>query len=172
MNDGKRSTLQQASEIVRDGSSITFLGGIFWCRPMAVVHDPVRLGRHPGTPLGRARVLRQLRREPPSRTVANREIIVVDYSPPRSSTRREAPGLRDGKRIARHGYPFIEIPPLLRRLQELMPAKVDQAVICARQMPKKRRAVPVRSGPEPGLRRDPPAYPRGATQLQELLGPE
>jgi len=45
MATSKRITLQQAAEIVRDGSSLTFSGFTIWRRPMALVYELIRQGR-------------------------------------------------------------------------------------------------------------------------------
>ncbi|WP_237560742.1 CoA transferase subunit A [Geobacter anodireducens] len=45
MSDGKRITLQQAAEIIKDGSRITFSGFTIWRRPMAIVYELIRQQR-------------------------------------------------------------------------------------------------------------------------------
>lgn len=45
MSTGKRITLQQAAEIVRDGSSLTFSGFTIWRRPFALVYELIRQRR-------------------------------------------------------------------------------------------------------------------------------
>ena len=45
MSNSKRINLQQAAEIVRDGSSLTFSGFTIWRRPMAVVYELIRQRR-------------------------------------------------------------------------------------------------------------------------------
>ena len=45
MSSGKRITLQQAAEIVKDGSSLTFSGFTIWRRPFAVVFELIRQQR-------------------------------------------------------------------------------------------------------------------------------
>ena len=45
MGTNKRITLQQAAEIVRDGSSLTFSGFTIWRRPMAIVYELIRQHR-------------------------------------------------------------------------------------------------------------------------------
>jgi glutaconate CoA-transferase subunit A len=45
MANGKRITLQQAAEIIKDGSSLTFSGFTIWRRPMAIIFEMIRQGR-------------------------------------------------------------------------------------------------------------------------------
>ncbi|HEY6008982.1 MAG TPA: CoA transferase, partial [Geobacteraceae bacterium] len=45
MASSKRITLQQAAEIVKDGSSLTFSGFTIWRRPFAMVYELIRQGR-------------------------------------------------------------------------------------------------------------------------------
>jgi glutaconate CoA-transferase, subunit A len=45
MSNGKRITLQQAAEIIKDGSSLTFSGFTIWRRPMAIVYELIRQSR-------------------------------------------------------------------------------------------------------------------------------
>jgi glutaconate CoA-transferase subunit A len=45
MSGNKRITLQQAAEIVRDGSSLTFSGFTIWRRPFAIVYELIRQQR-------------------------------------------------------------------------------------------------------------------------------
>lgn len=45
MPNDKRITLQQAAEIIRDGSSLTFSGFTIWRRPFAIVYELIRQGR-------------------------------------------------------------------------------------------------------------------------------
>src|SRR6266581_6107331 len=45
MSTGKRITLQQAAEIIKDGSSLTFSGFTIWRRPFAIVYELIRQGR-------------------------------------------------------------------------------------------------------------------------------
>ncbi|HEY5513167.1 MAG TPA: CoA-transferase, partial [Geomonas sp.] len=45
MSNSKRINLQQAAEIVRDGSSLTFSGFTIWRRPMALVYELIRQHR-------------------------------------------------------------------------------------------------------------------------------
>ncbi|MBT1074336.1 CoA transferase subunit A [Geobacter grbiciae] len=45
MGTGKRITLQQAAEIIKDGSSLTFSGFTIWRRPMAIVFELIRQQR-------------------------------------------------------------------------------------------------------------------------------
>lgn len=45
MATGKRITLQQAAEIIRDGASLTFSGFTIWRRPMALVFELIRQKR-------------------------------------------------------------------------------------------------------------------------------
>lgn len=45
MGTDKRITLQQAAEIIKDGSSLTFSGFTIWRRPMAIVFELIRRQR-------------------------------------------------------------------------------------------------------------------------------
>jgi glutaconate CoA-transferase subunit A len=45
MSTSKRITLQQAAEIIKDGSSLTFSGFTIWRRPMAIVYELIRQRR-------------------------------------------------------------------------------------------------------------------------------
>jgi glutaconate CoA-transferase, subunit A len=45
MSTGKRITLQQAAEIIKDGSSLTFSGFTIWRRPFALIFELIRQGR-------------------------------------------------------------------------------------------------------------------------------
>lgn len=45
MSSGKRINLQQAAEIIRDGSSLTFSGFTIWRRPMAIIYELIRQRR-------------------------------------------------------------------------------------------------------------------------------
>ena len=45
MSTSKRITLQQAAEIIKDGSSLTFSGFTIWRRPMAIVFELIRQQR-------------------------------------------------------------------------------------------------------------------------------
>ncbi len=45
MSTGKRITLQQAAEIVKNGSSLTFSGFTIWRRPFAIVYELIRQRR-------------------------------------------------------------------------------------------------------------------------------
>ena len=45
MSTDKRITLQQAAEIIKDGSSLTFSGFTIWRRPMAIVFELIRQHR-------------------------------------------------------------------------------------------------------------------------------
>jgi glutaconate CoA-transferase subunit A len=45
MSSGKRITLQQAAEIIKDGSSLTFSGFTIWRRPFALVYELIRQHR-------------------------------------------------------------------------------------------------------------------------------
>ena len=45
MSTSKRITLQQAAEIVKDGSTLTFSGFTIWRRPFAVVYELIRQNR-------------------------------------------------------------------------------------------------------------------------------
>lgn len=45
MSTGKRITLQQAAEIVQNGSSLTFSGFTIWRRPFALVYELIRQGK-------------------------------------------------------------------------------------------------------------------------------
>ncbi len=45
MGTDKRITLQQAAEIIKDGSSLTFSGFTIWRRPMAIVFELIRQQR-------------------------------------------------------------------------------------------------------------------------------
>ena len=42
MSTDKRITLQQAAEIVKNGSSLTFSGFTIWRRPFAVIFELIR----------------------------------------------------------------------------------------------------------------------------------
>jgi len=45
MSTDKRITLQQAAEIIKDGSSLTFSGFTIWRRPMAIIYELIRQKR-------------------------------------------------------------------------------------------------------------------------------
>ncbi|MDX9840044.1 MAG: CoA transferase, partial [Desulfobulbus sp.] len=45
MSTDKRITLQQAAEIIKNGSSLTFSGFTIWRRPFAVVYELIRQHR-------------------------------------------------------------------------------------------------------------------------------
>ena len=45
MRTDKRITLQQAAEIVKNGSSLTFSGFTIWRRPFALVYELIRQKR-------------------------------------------------------------------------------------------------------------------------------
>jgi glutaconate CoA-transferase, subunit A len=45
MSGGKRISLQQAAEIIKNGSSLTFSGFTIWRRPFALVYELIRQGR-------------------------------------------------------------------------------------------------------------------------------
>ena len=45
MSNGKRINLQQAAEVIRDGSSLTFSGFTIWRRPFALVYELIRQRR-------------------------------------------------------------------------------------------------------------------------------
>ena len=45
MSTGKRITLQQAAEIIKNGSSLTFSGFTIWRRPFAIVYELIRQRR-------------------------------------------------------------------------------------------------------------------------------
>lgn len=45
MSHGKRITLQQAAEIIKDGSSLTFSGFTIWRRPFALIYELIRQRR-------------------------------------------------------------------------------------------------------------------------------
>src|SRR5512133_2799640 len=45
MNNSKRITLQQAAEVVKNGSSLTFSGFTIWRRPFALVYELIRQQR-------------------------------------------------------------------------------------------------------------------------------
>jgi glutaconate CoA-transferase, subunit A len=45
MSNGKRITLQQAAEIIKNGSSLTFSGFTIWRRPMAIIYELIRQQR-------------------------------------------------------------------------------------------------------------------------------
>jgi len=45
MSHSKRITLQQAAEIIKDGSSLTFSGFTIWRRPMAIIFELIRQRR-------------------------------------------------------------------------------------------------------------------------------
>jgi glutaconate CoA-transferase, subunit A len=45
MSDGKRVSLQQAAEIIKNGSSLTFSGFTIWRRPFAVIYELIRQQR-------------------------------------------------------------------------------------------------------------------------------
>ncbi len=45
MSTDKRITLQQAAEIIKDGSSLTFSGFTIWRRPMAIIFELIRQQR-------------------------------------------------------------------------------------------------------------------------------
>jgi glutaconate CoA-transferase subunit A len=186
MATSKRITLQQAAEVVKNGASLTFSGFTIWRRPFALVFELIRQQR-------RGLHLIEVNGGPQteflvgagcvdiwescwvghelygkyganlSRKVANREIIVEDYShaemmfrfaaaasgAPYAATQTSLgtdlhnpeydmlgkAGLRDGQRIARHKYVFTEDPFFGAGSQVLVPAvKVDVAVMCVQQV--------------------------------------
>jgi glutaconate CoA-transferase subunit A len=45
MKNGKRISIQQAAEVVKNGSSLTFSGFTIWRRPFSVVYELIRQGR-------------------------------------------------------------------------------------------------------------------------------
>ena len=186
MPNSKRITLQQAAEIIRDGSSLTFSGFTIWRRPMAIVYELIRQqrrglhlievngGSHTEFLVGAGCVdiwescwvgheLYGKYGANLSRKVANREIIVEDYShaemlfrfaaaasgAPYAATQTSLgtdihnpdydmlgkAGKRDGKRIARHKYQFVDDPFFDGGAHVLVPAaKVDIAVMCVQQV--------------------------------------
>lgn len=186
MSTSKRITLHQAAEIVKNGSSLTFSGFTIWRRPFALVFELIRQGR-------KGLHLLEVNGGPQteflvgagcvdiwescwvghelygkyganlSRKVANKEILVEDYSHAEmlfrfSAAASGAPyavsqsalgtdlhnpdydmlgraGLRDGKRIASHKYRYTEDPFFGAGTQVLVPAaKVDVAVLCVQQV--------------------------------------
>ena len=42
MSNSKRITLQQAAEVVKNGSSLTFSGFTIWRRPFALVYELIQ----------------------------------------------------------------------------------------------------------------------------------
>jgi len=182
----KRITLQQAAEIIKDGSSLTFSGFTIWRRPMAIIYELIRQrrkglhlievngGSHTEFLIGAGCVdiwescwvgheLYGKYGANLSRKVGNREIIVEDYSHAEMMFRFAAAaagapyavtqtslgtdihnpeydmlgkaGLRDGNRIARHKYQFVEDPFFGAGSQVLVPAaRVDIAVMCVQQV--------------------------------------
>ena len=186
MSASKRISLEEASEIIRDGSTLTFSGFTIWRRPMALVYELIRRrrkglhlievngGSHTEFLVGAGCVdiwescwvgheLHGKYGANLSRKVANKEIIVEDYSHAEMMFRFAAAasgapyavtqtalgtdihnpeydmlgraGLRDGKRIAKHKYQFVEDPFYAGGSYVLVPAvKVDVAVICAQQV--------------------------------------
>jgi glutaconate CoA-transferase subunit A len=186
MSSDKRITLQQASEIVKNGSSLTFSGFTIWRRPFALIYELIRQKRKglhlievnggPQTEflVGAGCVdiwescwvgheLYGKYGANLSRKVANKEILVEDYSHAEMLFRFSAAasgsayavtqtslgtdihnpeydmlgraGLRDGKRIAKQKYVFTEDPFYGAGSQVLVPAaKVDVAVMCVQQV--------------------------------------
>jgi glutaconate CoA-transferase subunit A len=186
MSTDKRITLQQAAEIVKNGSSLTFSGFTIWRRPFAIVYELIRQQRKnlhlievQGGPqteflVGAGCVdiwescwvgheLYGKYGANLSRKVANKEIIVEDYSHAEMMFRFAAAstgapyavtqtslgtdihnpdfdmlgraGRRDGKRIAKHKYIFTEDPFFDAGAQVLIPAaKVDVAILCVQQV--------------------------------------
>ena len=186
MANSKRVTLQQAAEIIKDGSSLTFSGFTIWRRPFALIYELIRQRR-------RGFHLIEVNGGPQteflvgagcvdiwescwvghelygkyganlSRKVGMKEIIVEDYSHAEMLFRFAAAasgapygvtqtalgtdihnpeydmlgraGLRDGERIAKFKYQFVEDPFYGAGTQVLVPAaKVDVAVLCVQQV--------------------------------------
>ncbi|WP_448872686.1 CoA transferase subunit A [Desulfobulbus propionicus] len=186
MSPNKQITVQQAAEIVKNGSSLTFSGFTIWRRPFAIVYELIRQQRKnlhlievQGGPqteflVGAGCVdiwescwvgheLYGKYGANLSRKVANKEIIVEDYSHAEMMFRfaaasQGAPyavtqtslgtdihnpefdmlgraGKRDGKRIPKHKYIFTEDPFFDAGAQVLVPAaKVDVALLSVQQV--------------------------------------
>ncbi len=186
MSQDKHITIQQAAEIVKDGSSLTFSGFTIWRRPFAIVYELIRQYRKnlhlievnggPQTEflVGAGCVdiwescwvgheLYGKYGANLSRKVANKEIIVEDYShaemlfrfvagasgAPYAVTQTSLgtdihnpeydmlgrAGLRDGKRIAKEKYVFTEDPFFDGgQLVHVPAAKVDVALLCVQQV--------------------------------------
>lgn len=186
MSQGKRISVQQAAEIIKDGSSLTFSGFTIWRRPFAVVYELIRQHRRhlhlievnggPQTEflVGAGCVdiwescwvgheLYGKYGANLSRKVANKEILVEDYSHAEMLFRFQAAaggvpymvsqtslgtdihnpeydilgkaGLRDGKRIPKHKYKFTEDPFYdCGKIVHVPAAKVDVALLCVQQV--------------------------------------
>jgi glutaconate CoA-transferase subunit A len=186
MSKDKRINLQQAAEIIKNGSSLTFSGFTIWRRPFAVVYELIRQQRKglhlievnggPQTEflVGAGCVdiwescwvgheLYGKYGANLSRKVGTKEIIVEDYSHAEMMFRfaaaaQGAPyavtqtslgtdihnpeydmlgraGLRDGKRIAKQKYQFVEDPFFDGGSYVQVPAvKVDVALMCVQQV--------------------------------------
>lgn len=186
MSTSKRITMQQAAEIVRNGSSLTFSGFTIWRRPFALVYELIRQqrrglhlievngGPHSEFLVGAGCVdiwescwigheLYGKYGANLSRRVCNKEVLTEDYSHAEMMFRfaaaaQGAPyavtqtslgtdihnpeydvlgraGKRDGKRIAKHKYIFVEDPFFDAGPHVLIPAvKVDVAILCVQQV--------------------------------------
>lgn len=186
MSINKRITLQQAAEIIKDGSRLTFSGFTIWRRPMAIVYELIRQhrkglhlievngGSHTEFLVGAGCVdiwescwvgheLYGKYGANMSRKVHEKAILIEDYSHAEMLFRFEAAafgspywlsqaslgtdihnpeydmlgraGLRDGKRIPKHKYLFVDDPFYGAGQQVLVPAaKVDIAVLMVQQV--------------------------------------
>jgi len=186
MSQNKRVTVQEAAEIIKDGSSLTFSGFTIWRRPFAVIYELIRQHRKglhlievnggPETEflVGAGCVdiwescwvgheLYGKYGANLSRKVANKEILVEDYSHSEMLTRFQAAaggvpymtsqtslgtdlhnpeydmlgkaGLRDGKRIPKHKYKFTEDPFFdSGKIVHVPAANIDIAVLCVQQV--------------------------------------
>ena len=186
MSASKRITVQEAAEIIKDDSILTFSGFTIWRRPFAVVYELIRQkrkglhlievngGSHSEFLVGAGCVaiwescwigheLYGKYGANLSRKVKNKEIIVEDYSHMEPEFRFAAAaagapfsvtqtalgtdihnpeydmlgraGLRDGHRIGKQKYQFMDDPFFGAGQQVLCPAaKVDIAVLAVQQV--------------------------------------
>jgi glutaconate CoA-transferase, subunit A len=186
MSSDKRITVQEAAEIIKDDTILTFSGFTIWRRPFAVVYELIRQkrrglhlimvngGSHDEFLTGAGCVAvwescftghELYGKYGPNlaRKVKNKEIIVEDYSHMELEFRLAAAasgapfavvqtalgtdlhnpeydmigkaGRRDGKRIGKRKYEFIEDPFFGAGTQVLCPAaKVDVALMAVQQV--------------------------------------